>query len=143
MASNWCQQDVLRTLNDRKIAIEQFPVTAAQLGALIGKDGAGQINTHSAREVFSEMMATGKSADAIIADKGLQQISNLVELRKIVISVLDANPKILDDYKKGKKRDQVEGFARGQVMKQTKGQANSSLVQQLVSEELAMRAAGT
>jgi aspartyl-tRNA(Asn)/glutamyl-tRNA(Gln) amidotransferase subunit B len=86
------------------------------------------------------MMETGKPADAIIAAKGMQQISNEDELRKIVLAVLDANPKILDDYKKGKKRDQVEGFARGQVMKQTKGQANSSLVQQLVSEELAKRA---
>jgi aspartyl-tRNA(Asn)/glutamyl-tRNA(Gln) amidotransferase subunit B len=140
MAANWCQQDVLRTLNDRKIAVEHFPVTAEQLGGLIRKVAEGQINTHSAREVFAEMMATGKTADAIIAAKGLQQISNEDELLKIVISVLDSNPKIIDDYKKGKKRDQVEGFARGQVMKQTKGQANSSLVQQLVAQELAKRA---
>jgi aspartyl-tRNA(Asn)/glutamyl-tRNA(Gln) amidotransferase subunit B len=141
MASNWCQQDVMRTLNDRKIGIEQFPVSAEHLGLLIGKVAAGQINTHSAREVFTEMMATGKAADAIIAARGLQQISNEDELRKIVASVLDSNPKILDDYKKGKKREQVEGFARGQVMKQTKGQANSNVVQQLVADELAKRAA--
>jgi aspartyl-tRNA(Asn)/glutamyl-tRNA(Gln) amidotransferase subunit B len=140
MAANWCQQEVLRTLNDRKISIEQFPVSAVELGSLIARVVAGQINNHSAREVFGEMLATGKPADAIIKAKGMQQISNEDELRQIVISVLDSNPKILDDYKKGKKRDQVEGFARGQVMKQTRGQANSSLVERLVKEELGKRA---
>jgi aspartyl-tRNA(Asn)/glutamyl-tRNA(Gln) amidotransferase subunit B len=140
MAANWCQQEVLRTLNDRKIGIEHFPVTAPELGSLIAKVVAGQINNHSAREVFAEMLATGNPADAIIQAKGMQQISNQDELLRMVIQVLDANPKILDDYKKGKKRDQVEGFARGQVMKLTKGQANSNLVQQLVADELARRA---
>jgi aspartyl-tRNA(Asn)/glutamyl-tRNA(Gln) amidotransferase subunit B len=140
MASNWLQQDVLRTMNDRKCHIGEFPISAAALGGLIAKVHAGQINTHSAREVFSEMLATGKPADVIIAAKGFQQISNEEELRKIVASVLDLNPQAIADFKKGKKPEQVAGFIRGQVMKQTRGQANSSLVQQLVGDELAKRA---
>ncbi len=139
MASNWLQQDVLRTMNDRKCHIGGFPISATALGSLIAKVAAGQINTHSAREVFAEMLATGQSADAIIAAKGFQQISNEDELRKIVASVLDSNPQAIVDFKKGKKPEQVAGFIRGQVMKQTRGQANSSLVQQLVAEELANR----
>jgi len=140
MASNWLQQDVLRTMNDRKCHIGEFPISAAALGVLISKVHAGQINNHSAREVFAEMLATGKPADAIIAAKGFQQISNEDELRKIVASVLDSNPQAIADFKKGKKPEQVAGFIRGQVMKQTRGQANSTLVQQLVAEELARRA---
>jgi aspartyl-tRNA(Asn)/glutamyl-tRNA(Gln) amidotransferase subunit B len=136
------QQDVLRTLNERKITIDQFPASAAALGSLIAKVVGGQINTHSAREVFAEMLATGQAADAIIAAKGLTQISDTDEIRKVVVAVLDANPQAIEDFKKGKKAEQVAGFLRGQVMKQTRGKANSSLVQQLVAEELAARAGG-
>jgi Asp-tRNA(Asn)/Glu-tRNA(Gln) amidotransferase B subunit len=80
--------------------------------------------------------------DAIIAAKSLQQISNEDELRKMVASVLDSNPQAVVDFKKGKKPEQVAGFIRGQVMKQTHGKANSALVQQLVAEELVKRTGG-
>ncbi len=142
LASNWVQQDVQRTLNDRKCTIDQFPISAAALGSMIGKVHAGQINTHSAREVFAEMLATGEPADEIIAAKGLQQISNEDEILKVVLAVLDANPQAIADFKKGKKPEQVAGFLRGQVMKETRGKANSSLVQQLVADELAKRTGG-
>jgi aspartyl-tRNA(Asn)/glutamyl-tRNA(Gln) amidotransferase subunit B len=143
MASNWLQQDVLRTLKERKTTIDHFPVPAGELGTLIGKVQAGKVNTHSAREVLAEMMATGKPADGIIQAKGLEQISDTDELRRVVTSVLDANPKILADYQRGKKREQVEGYARGLVMKETRGKANSGLVQQLVAEALAKQAGGS
>ena len=143
LASNWLQQDVLRTLNERKTTIHQFPIRADELGALIGQVNAGQINTHSAREVFADMLATGKPADEIIRTKGLQQVSDESAIQKVVAAVLDANPQIIADYQKGKKREQVEGFARGLVMKETRGKANSSLVQKLVAEELAKRAGST
>jgi aspartyl-tRNA(Asn)/glutamyl-tRNA(Gln) amidotransferase subunit B len=142
IASNWLQQDVLRSIHEQKISIEQFPVSARDLGSLIGKIHSGLINTHSGREVFADMMATGKSAEDIIRAKGLEQISDIDELRRVVAQVLDSNPQVVADWKKGKKREQVEGFARGLVMKQTRGKAQSNLVQQLVAEELAKRAAG-
>ncbi|MBI3464933.1 MAG: Asp-tRNA(Asn)/Glu-tRNA(Gln) amidotransferase GatCAB subunit B, partial [Planctomycetes bacterium] len=141
LASNWLQQDVLRTLNERKITIHQFPVPAAELGSLIVKVQSGMINTHSAREVFAEMMTTGQPAEQIIRAKSLEQISDEDAIRKVVVAVLDANPQVLADFKKGKKREQVEGYARGLVMKEMRGKANSSLVQNLVAEELARRAA--
>ncbi len=142
MAANWVQQDVLRTLNERRCSIAEFPISAAALGALIGKVHGGQINTHSAREVFAEMLSGGKSADEIIQARGLTQISDTDEIRKVVVAVIDANPQAIVDFKKGKKAEQVAGFLRGLVMKQTRGKANSSLVQQLVADELAKRAGG-
>ncbi len=92
MAANWVQQDVLRTLNERRCSIAEFPISAEALGALIGKVQAGQINTHSAREVFAEMLSGGKSADEIIQSRGLTQISDTDEIRKVVVAVIDANP---------------------------------------------------
>ena len=139
MASNWMQQDVLRTLNERSISIDQFGIVASELGALIANVKSGRINTHSAREIFAEMLETEYTAEHLIRDKGVEQVSDKDTLRETVIDVIIANPRLMVDYNKGKKRQQIEGFTRGLVMKQTRGKANSKLVQQLVAEELSKR----
>lgn len=139
MASNWVQQDVLRSLNEQKQSIASFSISAAALGELIGKVDRGEINTHTARDVFAEMLASGRRADEIIQERGLAMVSDADTLRAVVVQVLDANPKVVTDFQKGKKATQVEGFVRGLVMKQTKGAANPKLVGELVAQELARR----
>ena len=61
LASNWVQQDVLRTLNEQQTAIEQFPIKPAHLAELIETVRKGQLTTGRAREVFAEMLAGGRS----------------------------------------------------------------------------------
>jgi aspartyl-tRNA(Asn)/glutamyl-tRNA(Gln) amidotransferase subunit B len=113
-ASNWMQQDVLRTLNERNIPIEQFPITAAALGELISRVQAGDLDTSRGREVFAEMLATGQSAAQVIAAKGIARVDES-ELIALCQEIVAANPKIVADIKSGKL--QAAGNLVGQVKK--------------------------
>ncbi len=140
-ASNWMLQDVQRTLNAKGWTIEQFPVRPEKLADLVSRIERREINTHAAREVFAEMIESGRDPGAIIAERGLTMVSDEQQLKAIVDQVLDENPKVLEDFKKkkGKKRKQVAGFVRGLIMRQTKGRADAALVERLVNEALVAR----
>jgi len=112
VAGNWVQQDVLRTLNERGIAIHDYPVSAASLAELIGKVAAGQIETSRAREVLAEMVASGKSADEAIQAMGIQQVDE-TELVALGRELLQSNPKVLADLKAGNLK--AAGFLIGQA----------------------------
>jgi aspartyl-tRNA(Asn)/glutamyl-tRNA(Gln) amidotransferase subunit B len=81
------------------------------------------------------MFASGQSASAVVAAKGLGQISDSAGLSQVVREVIANNPQSVADYRAGKK--QALGFLVGQVMKATKGKANPGLVNQLLAQELA------
>ena len=114
LASNWIQQDVLRMLKEQTLAIEEFPLTTARLADLLVKVRDGQINTSRAKEVLIDMLATGKSADELMKEKGIEQVdeSAMVELCK---ELLAANPKIVADIQAGKQ--QAAGNLIGQAKK--------------------------
>jgi len=101
VASNWVQQDVLRTLNEQQIPIERFPVPAASLAGLVGKVQKGQLTTSRAREVLAGMMATGASADEAAKAMGIEQVDDSA-LEALCRELLAENPKIVADVKQGK-----------------------------------------
>ena len=103
LASNWVQQDVMRTLNEQKIEIEQFSMRPKTLCELLKAIQAGQIDTSRAREVFIEMVASGRSAAEVMKAQGIEKVdeSELVELCKELIA---ANPKIVADIQSGKQQ---------------------------------------
>ena len=80
------------------------------------------------------MFETGKSAEEIINEKGLSQISDTSEIEETVIEVINANAKPVADYIAGK--EQALKFLVGQVMKVTKGRANPALVNELLKKKL-------
>ena len=100
-ASNWTQQDVLRTLNERQITIAEFPVTAAELAELIRAVRGGKLETSRAREVFAEMIATGKSAAEAMAALGIREVDQ-AEVLELCRELLAANPKVVAEVKEGK-----------------------------------------
>lgn len=100
-ASNWIQQDVLRTLNEKQITIELFPVSAAKLAELIGAVRAGKLETSRAREVLAEMIATGKSAEEAMAGLGIREVDQS-EVLDLCRELLAANPKVVAEVKEGK-----------------------------------------
>ncbi len=114
LASNWVQQDVMRTLNEQKIEIEQFSLRPPQLCALLKAIQEGQLDTSRAREVFIEMVASGKSAAEVMKAQGIEKVDDnkLVELCKELIA---ANPKIVADIRSGKL--QAAGNLIGQAKK--------------------------
>lgn len=90
----------------------------------------GKISVNTGKEVLETMVETGKSADAIIAEKGLQQVSDDGTLKTLVEEAVKANPDAIESYKKGK--TQAIGAIVGAVMKATKGQADAKKVNEIL-----------
>ena len=138
LASNWVQQDVLRTIKDRKLAIADFPVKAPALADLVNRVKRGELNTNQGREVLGKMIETGEAAEAIMDAGGYRMVSDEGAILAAVEAALAANPKAVEDLKGGKKKpDAVKGFLRGQVMKQTGGKADPALVGKILDDKLA------
>ena len=138
LASNWIQQDVLRTIKEKKMAIADFPVRPEGLADLINRVKRGELNTNQGREILGRMIDTGDPAELIIAQGGYQMVSDRDAIAAAVSAAIAANPQALEDLKKGKKKPEaVKGFLRGQVMKQTGGKANPALVGELLESQLA------
>jgi len=133
-AKNWLTNEVLQTLNERKLDITAFPITAAALAGLIAEVGTSGLPKQRARDVFAEMLASGTSAKDAIAKLGFAAVADSSELLPIIQQAIAANPKAVADFKKGKL--QAVGAIKGAVMKATKGQANMQTVEKLLQEEL-------
>ncbi|MCC7083697.1 MAG: Asp-tRNA(Asn)/Glu-tRNA(Gln) amidotransferase subunit GatB [Pirellulales bacterium] len=113
-AANWMTQDVLRMMNECGTTIEKFSVPIGELVDLIRRVQAGDFNTSRAREVFTEMVASGKSTAESIAALGIIKVDES-ELYALAGEVLAANLKIVDDIKSGK--SQAAGSLIGQAKK--------------------------
>lgn len=138
LASNWIQQDVLRIVKERKLALADFPISAETLADLIARVQRRELSTHQGRAVLSRMIDTGESADAVIAAGGFGLVSDRDTLNAAIEQILAANPKAVDDLKQGKKKpDAVKGWLRGQVMKATSGKADPVLVGELLDAKVA------
>lgn len=133
-SANWVMNELLGRLNAESEEISDSTVKAKQLGTLISKIESGEISGKIAKTVFEEMFATGKNPEDIIKEKGLVQISDTGALESAIKKVIAASPGQLADYKAGKVK--LLGFFVGQVMKETKGQANPGMVNDLVKKLL-------
>jgi aspartyl-tRNA(Asn)/glutamyl-tRNA(Gln) amidotransferase subunit B len=135
--SNWILGEVLRTLNERKISLERFPVPPQYLAELVNLVEDGEISASAGKKVFDEMVESGKRPEAIVREKGLAQISDLSQLEEVVERVLRAYPGEVERYRQGK--DKLFTFFVGQVMRETSGKANPRIVNQLLKERLGVR----
>lgn len=133
IVSNWIMTEVLRELKDED-DIESFPITPDKLGELLNLIGDGTISGKIAKEVFEEMLSSGKTADEIVKDKGMTQISDQSELEGIISRILDSHPDEIARYKGGDQK--LMGFFVGQVMKQTQGKANPKVVNEILRKGL-------
>jgi aspartyl-tRNA(Asn)/glutamyl-tRNA(Gln) amidotransferase subunit B len=134
LASNWIMGEVLRTLKEKKIDTTQFPIKPGALAELLNLIATGTISGKIAKEVFDEMLAGGKSAKAIVAEKGLTQVSDTSIIEKAVDEVLAANLKEVGRYRNGDEK--VFGFLVGQVMKATRGKANPKVANEVLKRKL-------
>ena len=133
-ASNWVMGELLRTINDRGLNIAEIPLTPGALAGLIAIVDKGTISSSIAKDVFGKMLASGRSADEIVAAEGLAQIGDESALLSIVQDVIGRNPDAVAQYRAGK--NQTFGFMVGQVMKASGGKANPKLANQLLKREL-------
>lgn len=133
-ASNWTQNDLLATLNERGVDIKACPLSPENLGELIREIKTTGLNKQRAREVYAAML-DGLTAKQAIDKLGFKVVGDESQLLEIVRKAIAANPKAVADFKKGKVKaaDAIKGF----VMRETKGMAKTEVVQQLVMQELA------
>ncbi|HOB82199.1 MAG TPA: Asp-tRNA(Asn)/Glu-tRNA(Gln) amidotransferase subunit GatB [Peptococcaceae bacterium] len=132
--ANWMMGEYLRLLNAEGLEVSESKVTPEKLAALLKLQADGKISGKMAKVVFEELFNTGKEPETIVKEKGMVQISDTGALEEIVMKVLAANPQSVADYQAGKEK--AIGFLVGQVMKETKGQANPGIVNQLLKKKL-------
>ncbi len=132
--SNWIMCEVLRELKKEAAGISALKVSPGALGGLLQLLESGTISGKLAKTVFEEMVATGKEPDAIIQAKGLVQISDTGALEAAAREIIAAHPKEGAEYRAGKTK--LLGFFVGQLMKQTKGQANPQLANEIFQKLL-------
>ncbi len=132
--ANWIINELLGKLNEEGIDITESPVKPEHIAELVQLIDKGEISSKIGKEVFEEVFKTGKSPKIIIEEKGLKQVSDEGEIRKIVEEVLNNHPAEVEKYKAGNQK--LIGFFVGQVMKATKGKANPKLVNQILQELL-------
>ncbi len=127
--SNWIMVELMRELKKAEAGIAACRVTPAALAKLLTLVDQGAISGKLAKTVFEEMVATGRDPAVIVKDKGLTQISDTGALEAVAQEIIQAHPQEVANYKAGKTK--VLGFFVGQLMKQTKGQANPQLANEI------------
>jgi aspartyl-tRNA(Asn)/glutamyl-tRNA(Gln) amidotransferase subunit B len=134
LTANWVIGELSAALrkDDRELA--DCPVSAAALGGLLLRIEDGTLSGKLAKQVFESMWKGEGSADEIIEQQGLKQISDSSAIEGIISGVLDSNPKQLEQYRGG--QEKLFGFFVGQVMKATQGKANPKQVNELLRKLL-------
>ena len=134
LVCNWISGELMRLMNENKMDIRNVGIPAKSLASLIQFLQEGSISGKIAKTVFEEMVQSGKDPATIIEVRGLKQVSDEGALRGLLETLLSNNPKQVEQFRAGK--IQIKGFFVGQVMKETKGQANPQIVNQLLEELL-------
>ena len=138
LSANWVAGELSARLNAENISLEQSPVSADQLAALIGRIADNSISGKMAKQVFEGIWNGEGDADQIIEKRGLKQVSDSGALEAMVDEVLANNQTMVDDYintDADKRKKKLGGFM-GQIMKASKGQANPQQVSQILAQKL-------
>jgi aspartyl-tRNA(Asn)/glutamyl-tRNA(Gln) amidotransferase subunit B len=138
VVSNWVMSELLRELPaDDEAAIAASPIPPAHLAGLLRLVEDGTISGKIAKSVFEKMWHSGRDAATIVREEGLTQVADTGALGQIIDEVIAANPKPIEDYRKG--RTAAAKALVGLVMKATGGKANPGLVNRLLEEKLSGR----
>jgi aspartyl-tRNA(Asn)/glutamyl-tRNA(Gln) amidotransferase subunit B len=131
---NWTTNEILQTLNERKMNLADFPLKAVVLADFIKEIKGMELNKQRSREVYALMLADDLAAKDAIAKLGFKVVGDTNQLREIIVKAIAGNPKAVADFKKGKTK--AADAIKGAVMRETKGMAKTELVQQILLEEL-------
>ena len=132
VSANWVMGEFSGALNKASLELQDSPVSAEKLGGMIARIVDNTISGKIAKQVFGFMWDEGKTADEIIAEKGLKQETDTGAIEAIIKEVLAANEKMVEEFKAGKEKA-FNGLV-GQVMKASKGKANPAQVNELMKK---------
>ncbi len=128
--ANWLINVVLGHLNERSIGIGRFEVAPERLAELVRLMDEGKVNANVARDIMGKMVETGKVAQELVREEGVEQISDGAELAPVIEQVIEENPQPVQDYLGGK--DAALKALMGQVMRLTRGKADPKLANRML-----------
>ncbi|HXL02609.1 MAG TPA: Asp-tRNA(Asn)/Glu-tRNA(Gln) amidotransferase subunit GatB [Candidatus Atribacteria bacterium] len=134
MVCNWITTEVFKNLRELGATISQAKITPAHLAELLKMVAKKEISGTIAKSVLEEMFATGARAREVIARRGISFITDEKELENIARDVIERNPQSVADYLSGKEK--ALQFLIGQVMKETRGQADPELTRNVLIKVL-------
>lgn len=132
--ANWMMGDFFALLNEKKISLEESPISPENLGKLVDLITSGVINGKTAKDVFALMAESGEAPDKIVEEKGLKQVTDTSAIERVIDEVIAANPDNVAAYKAGKVA--LMGWFVGQVMKASQGKANPAVVNNILKTRL-------
>jgi aspartyl-tRNA(Asn)/glutamyl-tRNA(Gln) amidotransferase subunit B len=133
IAANWVINELFGRLNRQGKDIASSPVSAVQLGTLIDLVGEGTISGKIAKEVFEIVWDEGGDPRAIVAARGMQQVTDLAAIEKVIEGIVAAHP---DKVAQARSKPALVGWFVGQVMKTSGGKANPQVVNELIKRKL-------
>lgn len=131
---NWIMSELMRAMNDKNCSINDIGIDAKDLAELVELIDNKTISGKIAKQVFPDMLESGKSPSIIVEEKGLVQVTDTAEIEAFVQKVIDESPAQVEQFKAGKTK--VIGFFVGQVMKLSKGKANPAMVNEILNKLL-------
>lgn len=134
VSANFILSELMRELNNAGKTAGDSPVSAENLAELIKTLDAGKINNNQAKEVLTEMFASGKTAETVISEKGFEQLSDSAAIEKIVDEIIEKNENQVKAYRGG--NEKLFGFFVGQTMKASNGKANPKIVNEILKKKL-------
>ncbi len=130
LAANYFTSDLLGLMKEKRIFAPELQVEPENYAELIKMIVEGGVSSRVAKDVLRHMVEYGGDPSTIVRDQGLGQVSDEGELAEVIKKVIMANPKPAEDYKAGK--PQALQFLIGQIMKETKGAANPSVIREIL-----------
>ena len=134
LAANWVMGELAAALNKEGVDLDAGRMPPERVAGLLRRIADQTISGKLAKEVFEAMWSSGATADAVIEEKGLKQITDSAAIERAIDEVMGRNPQQLADYRGGK--DKLFGFFVGQVMKATAGKANPAQLNELLRKKL-------
>jgi aspartyl-tRNA(Asn)/glutamyl-tRNA(Gln) amidotransferase subunit B len=134
LASNWITAELFGRLNKAGISLKDSKISASKMRHLLEMIETDVISGKIAKQVFDIMFETAEDPDVIVEREGLKQVTDKAAIEQVIDKVLLNNPQKIAEYQSGK--DKLFGFFVGQVMKESDGKANPSLVNELLQIKL-------
>jgi aspartyl-tRNA(Asn)/glutamyl-tRNA(Gln) amidotransferase subunit B len=134
LVSGWLLSKLLGQMTEMKIDIRTCKITPENFAEFLTLVQMGKVNSTAAQEVLKAMLESGEDPSQIIAERGLEQVSDAGDLDLAAANVIAANPKVVADYRAGKQNAIM--FLVGQVMKETRGKANPGVVKKILEDKL-------
>ncbi len=134
LAANWVMGELSAALNKTNLSINESPLSPERLAGLLQRIADNTISSKIAKDIFEILWQSQKTADAIIEEQGLRQVTDQTAITQIIDQVLTAHPQQLADYRAGK--DKLYGFFVGQVMKASGGKLNPQQLNSLLKQKL-------